>query len=147
VSSNDLHNEDIGKEVGITRTLVELHRYYLQDNKFDEGDLIYYRINYRLVALFGITKEEAQSFHTGYHRNIPRTIAAGYCHICDAIVKFIPIIYGSSEGERKSLEMAQNEGKLIIAKLDSNTIKEGVKLPLYGCKICKSALPRYGTMP
>jgi hypothetical protein len=137
----------MGKEVGITRTLIELHRYYLQDNEFDEGDLIYYRINYRLVALLGITREEAESFHAAYHRNIPRTIAQGYCHICDALVKFIPIIYGLSERERKSLEMAQNEGKLIIANLDSNTIKEGVKIPLYGCKICKSALPRYGTMP
>lgn len=147
MSSNDLHNEDVRKEVGITSTLIELHRYYLRDNKFDEGDLIYYRINYRLEALFGITKEEAQSFHATYHRDIPRTISEGYCHICDAIVKFIPIIYGSSERERKSLEMAQNEGKLIIANLDSNTIKEGVKVPLYGCKICKAALPRYGTMP
>ena len=135
------------KEAGITRTLIELHRYYLQDNEFDEGDLIYYRINYRLVALFEITKEEAQSFHIAYHRNTPRTIAEGFCHICDAIVKFIPIIYGSSERERKLLEMAQNGGKLIIANLDSNVIKEGVKLPLYGCKICKAALPRYGTMP
>jgi hypothetical protein len=43
--------------------------------------------------------------------------------------------------------MAQNEGKLIIASLDSNVIKEGVKIPLYGCKNCKTALPRYGTMP
>jgi hypothetical protein len=31
--------------------------------------------------------------------------------------------------------------------LGYNAIKEGVKLPLYGCKICKAALPRYGTMP
>jgi hypothetical protein len=134
-------------EVGITRALIELHKYYLQDNEFDEGDLIYYRINYRLVALFGITKDEAQSFHAAYHRDIPRKISEGYCHICDAIVKFIPIIYGSSERERKSLEIAQNEGKLIIANLDFNAIKEGVKIPLFGCKICKSALPRYGTMP
>jgi hypothetical protein len=147
VSSNDLHNDVVRKEGAITRTLIELHGYYLQDNKFDEGDLIYYRINYRLVALFGVTKEEAQSFHAAYHRNIPRTISEGYCHICDAIVKFIPIIYGSSERERKSLEMAQNEGKLIIANLDYNAIKEGVKISLFGCKICKTALPRYGTMP
>jgi hypothetical protein len=135
------------KEVRINITLKELHRYYLQDNEFDEGDLIYYRINYRLASLFEITKEEAQSFHAVYHRNTPRTIAEGYCHVCNAIVKFIPIIYGSSERERKSLDMAQNEGKLIVANLDSNAIKEGVKLPLYGCKICKAALPRYGTTP
>jgi hypothetical protein len=147
VTSNDLHNEDMRKKVGITRTLIELHRYYLQANKFDEGDLIYYRINYRLEELFGVTKEEAQSFHAAYHRKVPRTISKGYCHICDAVVKFIPIIYGSSERERKSLEMAQNEGKLIIAHLGYNAIKEGVKLPLYGCQICKAALPRYGTMP
>jgi hypothetical protein len=138
---------DVRKEAGITRTLIELHRYYLQDNKFDEGDLIYYRINYRLEALFGIERQEAQSFHAAYHKDIPRAISQGYCHICDAIVNFIPIIYGTSERERKSLEMAQNKGKLIIANLDSNTIKEGVKIPLYGCKICKTALPRYGTMP
>ena len=67
--------------------------------------------------------------------------------ICDAIIKFIPIIYGSLGRERKSLEIAQNEGKLIIANLDCNAIKEGVKIPLYGCKICKTSLPRYGTMP
>lgn len=137
----------MGKELEITKTLIELHRYYLQDNEFDEGDLIYYRINYKLVATFGITKEEAQSFHAAYHRDIPRTIAEGYCHICDAIVKFIPIIYGSSERERKSLEVAQDKGKLIIANLDFNEIKEGVKIPLFGCKICKTPLPRYGTMP
>jgi hypothetical protein len=147
VSSNDLQNEGIREDVGITRTLIELHRYYLQGNKFDEGDLIFYRINYRLEALFGITKEEAQSFHAAYHRDFPRTISEGYCHICDAIVKFIPIIYGSLGRERKSLEVAQNEGKLIIANLDCNAIKEGVKIPLYGCKICKTSLPRYGTMP
>lgn len=146
MSSNDLNNEDVGKEVRITRTLRELHRYYLKDNEFDEGDLIYYRINYKLVALFGITKEEAQSFHETYHKDNPRIIAEGYCHICAAIVKFIPIIYGSSERERISLETAQKEGKLIIANLDFNAIKEGVKIPLFGCKICKTPLPRYGTM-
>jgi hypothetical protein len=134
-------------EVEIAKTLTELHRYYLQDNRFDEGDLIYYRINYRLVTSFEITKEEAQSFHAAYRKDIPRTTSEGYCHICNAIVKFIPIIYGSSDNERKSLEMAQNEGRLIIADLDYHAIKEGVKIPLYGCKICKTALPRYGTLP
>lgn len=147
MSSNDLNNEDVGKEVRITRTLRELHRYYLKDNEFDEGDLIYYRINYKLAALFGITKEEAQSFHEIYHKDNPRIIAEGYCHICAAIVKFIPIIYGSSERERESLEIAQNEGRLIISNLDFNTINEGVKIPLFGCKMCKTPLPRYGTMP
>lgn len=137
----------MGKEVGITKTLTELHRYYLHDNEFDEGDLIYYRINYKLVALFGITREEAQSFHEAYHKDIPRIIDKGYCHNCDAIVKFIPIIYGSSERERESLEIAQNEGRLIISNLDFNTINEGVKIPLFGCKMCKTPLPRYGTMP
>jgi hypothetical protein len=137
----------MGQKVEITRTLIDLHRYYLQNNEFDEGDLIYYRINYKLAALFGITNEEAQRFHEAYHGENPRTIAEGYCHICDAIVKIIPILYGSSERERELLEIAQNEGKLIIANLDSNAIKEGVKIPLYGCKICKAPLPKYGTMP
>ena len=141
-----MNNGDLRQKVGITRALMDLHRYYLQNNKFD-GDLIYYRINYRLVALFGITKEEAQRFHTAYHSKIPRTIAEGYCHVCNAIVKIIPILYGSTEREKESLEKGQYEGKLIIASLDSNAIKEGVKIPLFGCKVCKASLPRYGTMP
>jgi hypothetical protein len=72
------------KEVGITRTLIELHRYYLQANKFDEGDLIYYRINYRLEELFGATKEEAQSFHAAYHRNVPRK------YLKDIVISVMP---------------------------------------------------------
>jgi hypothetical protein len=134
-------------EVEILKKLAELHRYYLQENIFDEGDLIYYRINYRLMALFGITKEEARCFHATYHKNIPRIISEGFCHIYNALVKFIPIIYASSDKERKSLERAQNEGRLIIAILDNHAIREGVTIPLYGCKNCKTALPRYGTMP
>jgi len=43
--------------------------------------------------------------------------------------------------------MAHNEGRLIIANLDYQAIREGVKIPLYRCKNCKTALPRYGTMP
>ena len=61
MSSNDLQNEGIREDVGITRTLIELHRYSLQGNKFDEGDLIFYRINYRLVALFGITRRRLRA--------------------------------------------------------------------------------------
>ena len=38
--------------------------------------------------------------------------------------------------------MAQNEGKLIIANLDYDVIKEGVKLPFYGCKICKVSITK-----
>jgi hypothetical protein len=26
--------------------LIKLHDYYLKDNKYDEGDLLFYRINY-----------------------------------------------------------------------------------------------------
>jgi hypothetical protein len=135
------------KQAGISKMLTELHKYYLRANRFDEGDLIYYRINYKLVASFGITKEEAQSSHDAYHKDNPRLVSEGYCHTCNTIVKFIPIIYGSSSEERRSLETAQNEDRLIISDLEYHAIKEGVKIPLYGCKVCKTALPRYGTMP
>ena len=135
------------KQAGISKMLTELHKYYLRANRFDEGDLIYYRINYKLVASFGITKEEAQTSHDAYHKDNPRIVSEGYCYSCKTIVTFIPIIYGSSSEERKSLETAQNQGRLIISDLEYYAIKEGVKIPLYGCKVCKTALPRYGTMP
>ena len=39
----------------IKQLLMNLHESYLKDNKYDEGNLIYYRINYKLMDAFEIT--------------------------------------------------------------------------------------------
>ena len=43
------------REAEIDMMLKELHVSYLKGNEHDEGDLLYYRINYRLTDIFGIT--------------------------------------------------------------------------------------------
>ena len=129
----------------IKRLLTDLHESYLKDNKYDEGDLLYYRINYKVMDIFQITKEEAEKLHTAYHENNPRRISEGYCHNCKDIVEIIPIIYGIAEKDKEALTEAENEGRLIIGSL--NEIREGVEVSMFGCKICKSSLPEYGKLP
>jgi hypothetical protein len=128
----------------IKQSLLDLHKFYLKDNKYDEGNLLYYRINHRLMDTFEITKEEAEKFHIVYHKNNPRRISEGYCHNCKNIVRIIPIIYGVSENDKATLTIAESQGRLIIGSL--NEIKEGITASMFGCKVCKSALPRYGTI-
>lgn len=134
-----------GEYDAVKQLLIDLHESYLKDNKYDEGDLIYYRINYRLMEEFEFTKEEIERFHTIYHEaNNPRRVSEGYCHNCNNVVRIIPIIYGVPEKEKVTLTIAESEGRLIIGSL--NEVKEGVKVSMFGCKVCKSALPRYGTI-
>ena len=128
----------------IKRLLTNLHEFYLKNNEYDEGNLIYYRINYKLMDAFHITREKAEKLHTDYHENNPRRISEGYCHNCKKIVRIIPIIYGIPEKDKANLTKAENEGRLIIGSLKE--IKEGVEVSMFGCKICKNALPRYGTI-
>lgn len=123
---------------------MDLHESYLKDNKYDEGNLIYYRINYKLMDRFEITNEEAEELHVVYHENNPRRISEGYCHNCKDVVEIIPIIYGVAEKDKEALSIAENEGRLIIGSL--NEIKEGVEVSMFGCKICKSGLPEYGKL-
>jgi hypothetical protein len=128
----------------IKQLLMNLHESYLKDNKYDEGNLIYYRINYKLMDAFEITKEEADELHVDYHESNPRRISEGYCHNCKDIVEIIPIIYGVAEKDKEALTAAENEGRLIIGSL--NEIREGVEVSMFGCKICKSSLPEYGKL-
>jgi hypothetical protein len=44
----------------LDRVLKELHDWFLRSNYHDEGDLLYYRINYRLADAFGITIQKRQ---------------------------------------------------------------------------------------
>lgn len=121
-----------------------LHENYLKNNKYDEGDIIFYRINYRLVDACDITIDEAEKFHSIYHYDNPRRVSQGYCHNCSKVVTTIPIIYGISEQDFVKTKMAQDEERLIIGSIDN--IEEGIKVAMFGCKICKSPLPNYGTM-
>lgn len=134
----------MGRQADIDKMLKELHASYLKGNQHDEGDLIYYRINYRLADTFGITKEEADKLHSGYHAENPRQVSQGYCDSCKKVVIIIPIIYGVQESDIERLKVAESEGRLIIG--DLGTVRQGSKVAMFGCKECKSLLPKYGTI-
>ncbi len=124
--------------------LKELHTSYLRGNEHDEGDLIYYRINYRLADTFGITKEEADTLHSSYHADNPRGVSQGYCEKCTTVVTIIPVIYGLGQGDMERMKAAEREGRLIIGNM--GTVKQGSNVAMFGCKACGTLLPRYGTL-
>ena len=128
----------------IRNLLSKLHEHYLRDNMYDEGDLLFYRINYRLMDTLRISKAAAEEFHKIYHTTIPRRVSGGYCKKCEKIITIIPIIYGALNHEIANLLKAENNGKLIIGNI--NDIWEGNKIAMFGCNICKTPLPEYGTM-
>ncbi len=135
---------DVDREAEIDKILKDLHEWFLRSNYLDEGDLLYYRINYRLADAFGITKEDAERHHSRYHLDKPRQISKGYCQECDKIVTVIPIIYGIQESETEKMKLAEREGRLIIGNLPP--IGHQTEIPMFGCKICKSPLPKYCTI-
>jgi hypothetical protein len=126
----------------IDRLLKELHGSYLKNNKYDEGDLLFYRITYKLIDSFGITQEEAEEYHFNYHDHNPRKVSEGYCHTCKKITSIIPIIYGVLEQDMSTLKVAEDDKKLIIGNLED--VREGNKVAMFGCKICMTPLPKYG---
>ncbi|MEW6605226.1 MAG: hypothetical protein AB1351_11150 [Thermoproteota archaeon] len=132
------------RQADIDRMLRELHASYLKGNEHDEGDPIYYRINYRLVDAFGITKEEANRFHANYHSTIPRQVSQGYCGNCGKVVTIIPVIYGIQASEVEKMKSVEAEGRLLIG--DMSTVKQGTKIAMFGCKTCRALLPEYGTL-
>ena len=134
----------MGRGADIDRMLKELHASYLKDNMYDEGDLIYYRINYRLVDTFGMTKEEADRLHASYHLATPRQVSQGYCDRCARVVTIIPVIYGIQVGDMERMKTAEALGRLIVG--DMNTIRDGSKVAMFGCRDCKTHLPKYGTL-
>ena len=124
--------------------LQELHASYLKGNEYDEGDPIFYRINYRLADTFGLTKEEAEAHHSAYHKDNPRHVSQGYCEKCGRVVTIIPVIYGIQQSDMVRMEAAEGEGRLIIGDIDS--IRHGEKVAMFGCKECRTLLPKYGTI-
>lgn len=134
----------MGREADIDRMLKELHASYLKDNELDEGDPIYFRINYLLADTFGITKSEADRLHASYHLANPRQISKGYCDICGRVVTIIPVIYGIQGDDMERMKIAEAEGRLIIG--DISTVRQGTKVAMFGCVECRTLLPKYGTL-
>jgi len=134
----------VGRQADIDRMLKELHTFYLKDNEHDEGDLIYYRINYRLADAFGMTNEEAGRLHSVYHAASPREVSQGYCEKCSSVVTIIPVIYGIQESDMERMKAAEAQGRLIIG--DTATVRQGSKVPMFGCRECRTLLPKYGAI-
>jgi hypothetical protein len=133
----------------IEKALDELHAHYLKDNEYDEGDPIFYRINYRLQGAYALTKEEAERHHAQYHRDRLRRVSEGFCDFCNKVVKIIPIIYGIQESDMERLKAAEDEGRLIIGdlgKVRQGGAAGGKKVAMFGCQRCKAPLDKYGTI-
>jgi hypothetical protein len=62
-------------EAQIAMMLQELYASYLKGNEYDEGDPIFYRINYTLADAFGLTREGAEKYHSAYHRDNSRRVS------------------------------------------------------------------------
>lgn len=134
----------MGRQAEIDRMLKDLHASYLKGNEHDEGDLIYHRINYRLADTFGITREEADRLHAGYHSASPRQVSQGFCDKCGKVVTIVPVIYGIQAADMDRMKAAEAEGRLIVGDMDS--VKQGSKVAMFGCKECRALLPKYGTI-
>ena len=126
----------------IEAMLKELHVSYLKENENDEGDLIFYRINYRIADAFDISAEEANRLHSEYHKEHPRRISEGFCDICGKVVPIVPVIYGVKQSDLLRMKAAEAQGRLIIG--DTGRLTPGSGASLFGCSICKSYLPKYG---
>lgn len=134
----------MGREQEIRKALDDLHASYLKGNEYDEGDPIFYRINYRLEEAFGLAREEAARLHGQYHKENLRRVSEGFCDNCNRVVGIIPIIYGIQESDMENMKKAEAEGRLIIG--DMKSLAEGSKVAMFGCKVCKSPLAKYGAL-
>lgn len=126
----------------VDKSLANLHKIFLKHNEHDEGELIFYRIEYRLAEILKVTADEAHAYHLIYHTKNPRTVSKAYCSNCNQIVTFIPIIYTVTENERALLEAAELEDRVILGNLEK--IMEDHKIPMFGCTQCKKPIPGCG---
>ncbi|HEY8139943.1 MAG TPA: hypothetical protein VIE86_02555 [Nitrososphaera sp.] len=126
----------------IAAMLKALHVSYLKENENDEGDPIFCRINYKIADTFGITAEKANRLHLDYHKEHPRRISEGFCDICGKVVPIVPVIYGVKPSDLPRMKAAEAQGRLIIGEIGKLTPGSGASL--FGCRICKSHLPKYG---
>lgn len=127
----------------VEKSLDELHTRFLSQNPYDEGDLLYCRINYRLADKMQRSLAEAEAAHSEYHAIHPRHVSEGMCDVCNRLVRIVPIIYGYDRREIQSLKASEAAGRLIIG--ETVDFKEGSKIALFGCSVCKTPLASYGT--
>ncbi|MCI0558484.1 MAG: hypothetical protein MN733_08315 [Nitrososphaera sp.] len=128
----------------VARMFEQLHDSYLKNNEYDEGDLIFYRINYRIADAFGITKDEAERLHSIYHKEKPRRESEGYCERCGRVVAIIPIFYGIQSKDLPMMRRAESERRLIIG--DVSLLRQDFPAAFFGCRECRNYLPKYGTI-
>ncbi|HKX81508.1 MAG TPA: hypothetical protein VJL54_04565 [Nitrososphaera sp.] len=131
-------------EESLDRLVRQIHSSMLKANEYDEGDLLYHRINYKLADSLGISVTEAEAIHVKYHEASPRRISEGFCDRCQKIVTLVPIIYGINRQELEAMKAREADGRLIIG--DTGIIREGATVAMFGCRECKNPLPKYGTM-
>jgi hypothetical protein len=117
--------------------LHDLHDIFLKNNMHDEGDLIFYRINYRLEEIYNISRYQANGLHKTYHLSFPRKISQAYCNNCNRVVRYIPIIYGVSEGEMEYMKALEKNGRILIGRVEYHN---DPNIPLFACEICKSPI-------
>lgn len=127
----------------IEEKLERLHSSFMKGNEHDEGDPIFYRITYRLAEEFSISRDDAARLHSEYHVRHPRSVSRGFCGNCRKLVSLIPIIYGI-QGQELEMRKRELEGRLIIG--DTDTIRSGNKVAMFGCGECKNPIPEYGTL-
>jgi hypothetical protein len=132
----------LGLDKEIAKMLRTLHASYLKENENDEGDPIFYRINYRIADDLDMTTEEANRLHSEYHKEYPRRISQGFCDTCGKVVPIVPVIYGIKQSGLPRMKAAEMQGRLIIGEIGRLTPGSGASL--FGCSICKSHLPKYG---
>ena len=124
--------------------LRELHSLLMKGNENDEGDLIFYRINYRLAETLGITNDAAAKLHSQYHESVPRKMSQGFCDRCQKVVTLIPVIYGIQASDLEAMKEKENAGRLIIG--DMSQINPVSNAAMFGCRECREALPEYGCL-
>jgi hypothetical protein len=122
---------------GIEKVLQNLHERYLKNNKYDEGDLIFYRINYKLEEMYEISRYQANGLHQTYHLSFPRKTSEVYCNSCDRVVRYIPIIYGVTQSEMEYMKALEKEDRILIGIVKDH---KDTHMPLFACKLCKSPI-------
>lgn len=56
----------------------------------------------------------------------------------------IPVICGLQESDLAYLRAVEAEGRLIIG--DISSLRQGFRAAMFGCRECKTLLPKYGTL-
>ena len=124
---------------GLEKVLQNLHERYLKNNKYDEGDPIFYRINYKLEEMYKISRYQANGLHQTYHLSFPRKTSEVYCNSCNRVVRYIPIIYGVTRGEMEYMKALEKEDRILIGVVEDHNYND-THIPLFACKLCKSPI-------